>query len=686
MVSVTPGTPGTADITLRVTGADGQTGETTVGYGLTAASSTGTTTRWHSGAADASTALDVGGGYMLVANDENNPLRLYRRDASGPPLKSWSFDAQMHIGEEVDLEAATRVGNTIYWIGSLGNNKSGKQRPVRQQVFTTQVSGTGADVQLSFGGYFRDLRNDLVAWDEEHENRLGLADATGGIAKRIGGFNVEGLVFAPGSSSTAYLGFRAPLQPAEADGKALIVPVTNMDELPQPDGVSSDEEGNRTVTAEFGEPILMDLGGLSIREIRKNASDEYLIVAGLYQAGGSYALYKWDGVPGHPPLKLRTVLPATDAFGEDPGAWEGIVNVPDPLVEGADVQMVMDNGSTDFFGNGQEAKGLPAPLQKSRGDHFTLHLPVAPVTAPTGVVAATGAGGGEIELSWTAPSDDGSSPVTGYRIVSRVDGVEQGVFTTADATTHLAVTGLGNGTTYTFTAGTLPLEITQVRVEGEAEDDFLVTSDRCSGETIAAEATCTVRLRFAPSTPGARTATLVAPPASAHVPPVALAGVGGDLPQGPTGPTGPTGETGATGASGATGATGASGATGPTGVGATGPSGPNGPIGGAGAQGPGGQPGLGGPAGATGPAGARGPAGRDGTVTCRVRGKKSKQVTCSIERGNDRSARARLVRDGRVYARGPLGRLEAVREIPAGVYQLRIGSQPRSEAITVRVR
>ncbi len=42
---------------------------------------------------------------------------------------------------------------------------------------------------------------------------------------------MEGLEFAPGSTTTAYLGFRAPLAPAVPGGKALVVTVTNIDQV-----------------------------------------------------------------------------------------------------------------------------------------------------------------------------------------------------------------------------------------------------------------------------------------------------------------------------------------------------------------------------------------------------------------------------------------------------------------------
>ncbi len=60
-------------------------------------------------------------------------------------------------------------------------------------------------------------------------------------------------------------------------------------------------------------------------------------------------------------------------------------------------------------------------------------------------VSAT-AGNAEATVSWTAPSDNGGSPVTGYTATSAPDGQ---ICTTSE--TSCTVTGLSNGTEYTFT-------------------------------------------------------------------------------------------------------------------------------------------------------------------------------------------------------------------------------------------
>ena len=74
-------------------------------------------------------------------------------------------------------------------------------------------------------------------------------------------------------------------------------------------------------------------------------------------------------------------------------------------------------------------------------------IPVQPITvpdAPTSVSAL--AGNTRATVSFTAPANDGGSPITGYTVTSSPGG-----FTATGASSPLIVTGLANGALYTFT-------------------------------------------------------------------------------------------------------------------------------------------------------------------------------------------------------------------------------------------
>ncbi|WP_394435056.1 hypothetical protein [Streptomyces sp. SGAir0957] len=360
-VSVAARGQGYTDLTLKVTGSGGSSATTKLHYAASAAVSGAADARYLTGSSDASAAVDVGGGYVVVADDESNVLRLYNGAISGAPVKTWDLSSKVGADKEIDIEGAARVGNLIYWTGSLGNNKDGEYKADRNTVFTTTVSGSGAATELTYAHAYKKLRDKLVDWDEANGDRYGFAAGTadGQAPKQIDGFNVEGLEFAPGSTTTAYLGFRAPLVPPKEGGKGLIVPVTNMDKVVA--------NGASPV---FGTAIELDLGGLAVRDLRKNAANQYLIVAGSWAADDNsdpYALYAWDGVAGHAPVK-RMDLPTSD-----PGGWEAIVAVPDLTAAGQRVQVITDSGAADLYGDGTEAKDLDHDeWKKARAAWFTV--------------------------------------------------------------------------------------------------------------------------------------------------------------------------------------------------------------------------------------------------------------------------------------------------------------------------
>jgi predicted extracellular nuclease len=367
-LTITPNGVGFTNITVTVS--DGaNSGTYTLNYAASAASVNPATTRFLTGASDASTAIAFDGNYMLVADDEDQTIRLYDRHNSGAPLNAFNFTSSLGLSgsSEVDIEASSRLNDVIYWMGSHSNNSSGGDRPNRERIFATEIGGSGVNTTLTFQGYYQFLEDDLIAWDNSNGHGLGTgflglaASAVAGVIPEstgLNGFNIEGLTFAP-DNTTAYIGFRAPNLPIPERNQALIVPVTNFTSLPALNGGVSG-------SANFGDPIFLDLGGRGIRSIERNSNNQYVIIAGpADQATGiapkDFRLYTWNGNPADSPILRSADLTALSASG---GSFESIVTVPDSLNSSTMLELLVDNGDTIWYNNGVISKDLSQDNQQ----------------------------------------------------------------------------------------------------------------------------------------------------------------------------------------------------------------------------------------------------------------------------------------------------------------------------------
>ncbi|MFN7899948.1 MAG: ExeM/NucH family extracellular endonuclease, partial [Synechococcaceae cyanobacterium] len=381
LLTIAPTGVGLTTITLTVSDG-GSSVSRSFTYGASAPAANPADTRFHGGASDASSAIAIDADWMLVADDEDQVLRLVNRQRSGMAAASFAMEASLGLigGSEVDLEASARSGATLYWLGSHSNNASGDDRPNRERLFATALSGSGAGIGLTPLGYYAYLEDDLLAWDQAQGGSLGLAaSAAAGVPpEQNGGFNIEGLAMGP-DGSTAYLGFRAPTQPTSNRQQALIVPLLNMAELIQTGGGAAG-------MARFGTPIQLDLGGRGLRSIDRNAAGDYLIIAGPSGSASGVApadfrLYRWSGNATDAPLLLSADL---NALLGGFGSAEAIVDVPASLNASSSLQLLVDDGDTVWYGNGVISKDLESnagygkPLQKFRSLQLSLGTPVIP--------------------------------------------------------------------------------------------------------------------------------------------------------------------------------------------------------------------------------------------------------------------------------------------------------------------
>lgn len=360
--------------------------------------------RFHLMASDASAAVAVDSGWMVVGDDEDQGIRLYSRYSSGWPVATYNFGPYLNLVEvgsggprEADIESATRLGNRIFWMGSHSFGALPYTRTNRARVFATDLVGSGPAATLQFVGRYEWLKDDLVNWDRTNGHGKGAdyyglaASTTEGVDAKApdgSGFNIEGLCFAPNSSTVAYIGFRAPLIPTNARVKALIVPVTNFATL----AISNGPPGS----ARFGPPIELNLGGRGIRSIECGPAG-CLIVAGPpgqaeQIAPRDFRLFTWSGQPGD-----RPQLRAADLRGLVP---EAIVELPPaPWTPSTTVQLLSDNGTTVWYGDNVEAKRLDEPaFKKFRSDWVAL----GEVVIPQPAIVSQHRQGNLLTLTWTA--------------------------------------------------------------------------------------------------------------------------------------------------------------------------------------------------------------------------------------------------------------------------------------------
>ena len=89
------------------------------------------------------------------------------------------------------------------------------------------------------------------------------------------------------------------------------------------------------------------------------------------------------------------------------------------------------------------------------GPASVASIAVTPATVPDAPTAVTATGGNaQATVSWAAPTASGGSPLTGYRVTPYI-GVTAQTWISVGLVTNLTVTGLTNGTAYTFTVTAL---------------------------------------------------------------------------------------------------------------------------------------------------------------------------------------------------------------------------------------
>jgi hypothetical protein len=296
------------------------------------------------GMCDASAVVTIGSEHFVVADDEDNILRVYSRPNGGAPQQTVDLSQFLWVDPkepEADLEGAAPLGDRVYWISSHARNKNAKHRPSRHRFFATTIVATNGTVTITPVGFaYASLLNDLL--NEPRLRPFNLAAAAQREPKAKDALNIEGLCATP--EGALLIGFRNP----NPNGKALLVPLLNPAEL---------TEGK---PARFGDPLLLDLGGRGIRSIARSGQ-RYFIVAGSYDGAGPSSLYAWNGGSEAPQL-----LPQPELTGLNPEAIEGLTE------NGKERLFVVSDDGTRKIGS-QDCKDVKDPnLKYFRGTTVDL--------------------------------------------------------------------------------------------------------------------------------------------------------------------------------------------------------------------------------------------------------------------------------------------------------------------------
>jgi hypothetical protein len=291
------------------------------------------------GMCDASAAAALDPKRIVVADDEDNILRVYAR-SGGAAI--YSLDVSEFLGvmgkkkpKEADLEAAAQLGNRTFWITSHGRNSKGKEQPSRERFFAVEAKIDNEKIILApVGKPYLTMQEDLIA--DPRLKKYGLEAAAQLAPKSPGALNIEGLARTP--KGHLLIAFRNPVP----EGKALIVPLLNPNET---------VEGAK---AQFGDPIELDLGGQGIRGIDFHEG-RYVIIAGATGDGGESRVFQWDGA-GKPQLieevRVNGINPEGISFHPENGPGEYFLLSDDGTipVDGTPCKDLKDPSKKSFRG------------------------------------------------------------------------------------------------------------------------------------------------------------------------------------------------------------------------------------------------------------------------------------------------------------------------------------------------
>ncbi|MEZ5205017.1 MAG: fibronectin type III domain-containing protein [Acidimicrobiales bacterium] len=212
-------------------------------------------------------------------------------------------------------------------------------------------------------------------------------------------------------------------------------------------------------------------------------------------AGDAQATVSWTEPPfdGGAAITGYTVIPYIGTLGQAPRVFNSSATLQ--TITG------LANGTTYTF-------KVKATNVAGTGAESTASDPVTPHTLPSAPTNVAGtAGNAQVALTWTAPSSDGGSPITGYRVTPYIGATAQTPVEFASTATSQTITGLTNGTAYTFKVAAT----TAVGTGADSAASAAITPERCPARRPASPASPATRRSSCPGPHRPRTAARPSP-------------------------------------------------------------------------------------------------------------------------------------------------------------------------------
>ena len=221
---------------------------------------------------NASGAVQITDDEIIVVSDEKDKLYFYNI-AGGNPLDVLNLHKLLKLDktDEMDLEAALKTKDKIWWLGSHSRDKEKRRARDRQVLFATNIP---TDINDKVKVTFDELNILSILRQSEDVTKI-VTQKKRHRAPKKGGVSIEGLAEHPDGG--LLIAFRSPLTGKKGkEGNALIVYLVE-----------------KVESFEVKQTFELDLQDRGIRDIVLDGS-KYLLISGNVNRGSKFDLYSWE--------------------------------------------------------------------------------------------------------------------------------------------------------------------------------------------------------------------------------------------------------------------------------------------------------------------------------------------------------------------------------------------------------